>query len=189
MNLALQIQFRGMEPSDFVWNDVWDHAEKLERFYDRIMSCQVTVWAPHHHQHQGKIYHVKVRIHFPGGEINVTTEPEQNAAHEDVYVAIRDAFDAVRRRLEDFVRRQRGILKEKNVPAHAKVVRLFPDDECGFIRTPDNREIYFHRNSVLNKEFDQLKIGDEVRFSEEIGEKGPQVTSMKRVGHSGHLNA
>jgi ribosome-associated translation inhibitor RaiA len=125
-----------MEPSDFVWNDVWDHAEKLERFYDRIMSCQVTVWAPHHHQHQGKIYHVKVRIHFPGGEINVTTEPEQNAAHEDVYVAIRDAFDAVRRRLEDFVRRQRGILKEKNVPAHAKVVRLFPDDESGDLFSP-----------------------------------------------------
>lgn len=189
MKYPLQTQFRGMEPSDFISNDIWDHAEKLERFYDRIMSCHVIVSAPHHHKHQGKVYHVQVRIHFPGGDINVTTEPEQNAAHEDVYVAIRDVFDAVRRRLEDFVRRQRGVAKERHVPAHGKVVRIFPNEDCGFINTPDNREIYFHKNSVLNNEFDQLKIGDEVRFSEESGEKGPQVTSMRRLGHSGHLNA
>ncbi len=187
MNFPLNIQFRDMDESDFVSDAVWNHAEKLERFFDRIMSCHVIVSAPHHHRHQGKIYHVDVRMHVAGGDIFVTTEPEQNAAHEDVYVAIRDAFDAVKRRLEDFVRVRRGLVKDRHPEAHGKVIKLFPDDGYGFINASDNREIYFHENSVLNHEFDKLRIGDEVRFSEEIGEKGPQVTSMSRLGHSGHL--
>jgi cold shock CspA family protein len=189
INFILQTQFLGMEPSDFVANNVWDHVKKLERFHDRIVSCHVVISAPHHHKHQGNTYHVQIRLHVPGGEIIVTTEHEKNPAHSDVYVAVHDAFDAGRRRLEDFVRRQRSVMKEKAAAAHGKVVRIFPDDGFGFITTTDDREIYFHRNSVVGDEFDRLKVGDEVRFSEEAGEKGPQVSSMKRVGHSGHFLA
>lgn len=189
MNFPLQITFREIAESDFVYNDVWDHAEKLERFYDRIMSCHVLICAPHQHHHHGKIYHVQIRMHLPGGDIFVTTDPEINRAHEDVYVAVRDAFDAVRRRLEEFVHRERGLVKDRSVPEHGKVTRIFPNEGCGFISTPNQREIYFHEHSVLNAEFRTLKIGDEVRFSEEMGEKGPQVTSMQRVGHSGHIEA
>jgi cold shock CspA family protein len=189
VNFILQTQFLGMDPSDFVANNVWDHAKKLERFHDRIVSCHVVISAPHHHKHQGNRYHVQIRLHVPGGEVIVTTEPAQNPAHSDVYVAIHDAFDAGRRRLEDFIRRQRSVVKERAVPAHGKVARIFPYEGYGFITTADQREIYFHRNSVLNDEFDRLEVGDEVRFSEEAGEKGPQVSSMKRVGHSGHFLA
>ncbi len=115
MNFPLDIEFLGMDRSDFIWNSIWDHAEKLGNFYDRIMSCRVVVSAPHHHRHQGKIYHVQVGLHVPGGDIYVSTEPEKNSAHEDVYVAIRDAFDAAKRRLEDFVRERRHWVKEKHV--------------------------------------------------------------------------
>lgn len=187
MNFPLQIQFKNMERSDFVYNDIFEHAEKLERFYDRITSCHIVVSAPHQHHHQGKIYHIQIRLHIPNGDVVVTTDPEKNRAHEDAYVAVRDAFDAVRRQLEDFIRRERGEVKERITPPHAKVIRIFPNEGCGFISTPDNREIYFHEHSVLNKEFNALRIGDEVRFSEEMGEKGPQVTSMSKVGASRHL--
>lgn len=186
MNFPIEIQFRGMPPSDFVYNDVWDHAEKLDQFFNRIVSCHVVVASPHRSKHQGRIYRVQVRLSVPGADVFVSTEPDLRAEHADVYVAVRDAFNAVQRRLEDHVRRMRGRIKERNVAPHGKVVRIFPNEGCGFISTPDGREIYFHENSVLNGDFADLRIGDEVRFSEEMGEKGPQVTSMNRVGSTGH---
>lgn len=182
MKFPLQVQFRDIEKSDFIYNDIWDHAEKLERFFDRITFCEVVVSAPHRHHHQGRIYHIQIRMGLPGEDVFVSTDPEKNHSHEDVYVAIRDAFDATRRRLEDMVRQERGFIKERSLPLHAKVTRIFPNDGYGFISTLDNREIYFHENSVLNRKFGSLKVGDEVRFSEEMGDNGPQVTSMRKAG-------
>ena len=187
MKFDLQTQFRGLEPSDFISNSVWDHTEKLGQFCDRIISCHVTVSAPHHHKHQGRLYGVQVRLLVPGGEVVATTDTSLNAAHEDVYVAVRDAFDAARRQLEDFISRQRGLNKERHGPARGKVVRIYPQDDYGFIITPDFREIYFHRNAILKGGFDRLQVGDRVRFSEEMGEKGPQVTSMSLAGRGGVL--
>jgi len=181
-----QIQFRDIDESDFVWNAVLSHAEKLERFYDRIIFCHVTISAPHRHHHRGIIYHVQIRLSLPGGNIFVTTEPEKDHAHEDVYIAIRDAFGAAQRRLEDFIRKQRGVVKTSQKSAHGKVDKIFYADGYGFLRTPDDREIYFHQNAIVDSEFEDLNVGDEVRFHEEMGEQGPQVTSMSRVGRSGH---
>lgn len=178
MNFPLQVSFKDMASSDFIYNNIWDHAEKLERFYDRIVSCYVTVSSPHRHHKKGKLFQVQVRLYLPGTDIFVSTEAENNHAHEDVYVAIRDAFDSVRRRLEDHIRKQRGIVKDHQAPSRGKVVRLFPNEGFGFLETPDHREVYFHENSVLYQDFKNLNIGDDVRFTEELGEKGPQVTSM-----------
>lgn len=113
MKFPLQIQFRDMETSDFVYNDIWDHVAKLEQFFDRIISARVVVSAPHQRRHNGKIYHIDIRLHVPGDDIIVNSEPEKNAAHEDVYVAIRDAFDIAKRRLEEHVDKMRGQVNEK----------------------------------------------------------------------------
>jgi len=176
------IQFRDIAESDFIWNAVLSHCEKLDRFYDRIVSCHVTIEAPHRRHNEGTIYHIKVHLNVPGAGIYVNTEPELNRAHEDAYVAIRDAFDATQRKLEDFLRIQRGQVKTPEKPAHAKIAKIFYADGYGFLNTPDNREIYFHQNAIVNKRFTDLSVGDEVRFSEEMGDKGPQVTSMALVG-------
>lgn len=185
MRFPLQIQFRGIEKSDFVYNDIWDHIEKLERFYDRIVSCRVLVSLPHQHRHKGRIYHVQIYLFLPGGEIYITSDPEKNEAHADVYVAVRDAFSAARRRLEDFIRKERGVVKEHHATPHAKVIRIYFGEGYGFMETPDGREIYFHENAVLNHGFNSLRVGDEVRFEEEAGESGPQATYLVKVGHSG----
>jgi cold shock CspA family protein/ribosome-associated translation inhibitor RaiA len=187
LNFPLQVQFRNMDESDFVYNAVWDHAERLEIFFNRITSCQVIVSLPHRHKHRGNIYTVQLRLHVPGGDVYISTTGEKNHAHEDVYVAVRDAFDAAKRKLEDVIRQRRGFVKRIHAEAHGRVTRIFPNDGYGFIETPDHRDIYFHRNSVLNTGFDNLDVGDEVRFNEEAGENGPQVTSMEKVGRSGHL--
>lgn len=184
IQFPLKIQFRDVERSDKIYNAIWDRVERLASFYNRIVSCEVVVSTPHQHRVDGLIYHIQIRLYVPGEDIFIGTEPELNGAHKDPFVAVRDAFDAAQRKLEDLIRRERGYVKVKEPPqSRAKVVRVFPQDECGFLLTPEGREIYFHKNALLNENFEKLAVGDEVRFSEELGEKGPQATSLSLMGH------
>jgi ribosome-associated translation inhibitor RaiA len=100
-----------MEPSEAIATNIRDKAAKLESFYEKIMGCRVLVEAPHRHHHKGKLYHVRIDLTLPGREIVINREPSQHASHQDVYVALRDAFAAARRKLQDFVRRRRGAVK------------------------------------------------------------------------------
>src|SRR4030043_380004 len=99
----------------------------------------------------------------------------------DLAEAIRDAFDAARRKLEDFARKQRGDVKQHETLPHARISALFLDKGYGFLTTVDNREIYFHEHSIVNRDFGHLKVGMEVRFVEEEGEKGPQASTVTVV--------
>ena len=109
-------------------------------------------------------------------------EPSKHAAREDLYVAIRDAFNAAGRKLQDHARRRRGKVKVHEAPAVARIASLFPMEDHGFLLTPDGRELYFHKNSVLAPGFDRLEIGHEVHFAEELGEKGPQASTVRPIG-------
>ena len=183
MQLPLQITFRDMEPSEAVEANIRERSERLERFYDHIMSCRVMVEAPHGHKHQGRLYRVRIDVGVLDGELVVSHEHHhRDSAHEDVYVAIRDAFDAMKRQLEDYARKQRGDVKQHVVPEGGHVISLHPEEDYGKIETPEGRVLYFHRNSVLKDAFDKLEIGSEVRFSEEAGEQGPQASSVTLVG-------
>lgn len=181
MNYPLSIQFKDMEVSDFISRDIRVHAERLEHFFNRIISGHVVISAPHRHKSKGKQFYVQIRLRVPGKEIFVKTHAEQSPPREDIYTAIHRAFAAVKRQLEDVARRMRGAVKQKSGALHGKILRFFPEEGYGFIHTPDAREIYFHRNSVV-RGFSSLQVGDEVRFSEALGELGPQVTSMSRIG-------
>ena len=182
MKLPLQVTFRNMDPSDAMESNIRERAEKLDRFYDQIMSCRIMVEASHKHHQHGNLYHVRIDITVPDGEIVVSRERDKHQAHEDAYVAIRDAFDAARRQLEDYSRRRQQHVKQHEVPPHGRISELFPDENYGTITTPDGREVYFHKNSVLNALFDELEIGTEVRFDEEQGDQGPQASTVKVIG-------
>lgn len=182
MILPLQVVFRNMPRSDAIEAKIRDRAEKLDRYTDDLMSCRVVVEPAHKHRHKGKLYHVRVDVKARGAELVASREPELDHAHEDVYVAIRDAFDAVRRRIEDYARRRRGDVKHHDTPLHGRVAELNPDEGFGRIETPDGRFVYFHRNSVLDADFRQLALGTEVRFAEEMGERGPQASTVHIVG-------
>ena len=117
----------------------------------------------------------------PEKEFAEVHEPSKHAAHEDIYVAIRDAFNGAARRLQDHARRRRGKVKLHETAPVARVVKLFPIEDYGFLQTPDGREVYFHKNSVLAPGFDQLEVGNEVHFAEEPGEKGPQASNVRVV--------
>jgi len=179
----LQITFRNIDASPAVEAKIRERARELERFFDRIVSCRVVIEAPNRHRH-GDLFHVRVDLKVPGKEIVVKRDPAEHHAHEDVYVAVRDCFDAVRRQLEDHVRRWRGDVKAHEVPAHGKVARLMAERDYGFIDASDGSEVYFHRNAVANGGFDKLSVGDEVRFvlHPGEGEKGPQASNVVAIG-------
>ncbi len=181
MQLPLQITFRHMEPSEAVEARLRKEARKLERYHEHIMACRIIVEAPHAHHHQGKIYSVRVDMTVPGAELVASRPQHANHAHEDVYVAIRDAFDAVQRQLEDYSRRRRGDVKTHDAPIYGQVARLYPFEDYGVIETVDSREIYFHRHSLLGIDFEKLEEGAKVRFVEEQGEQGPQASTVQII--------
>ena len=106
MTVPVEVTFRDIEHSDAVETRIREKAAKLGHFHDRIVSCHVVVESPQRQQHQGKLMAVRIDLNVPGKEIVVN-----KIENEDVYVAIRDAFNAATRQLEDFSRRQRGDVK------------------------------------------------------------------------------
>jgi len=94
----------------------------------------------------------------------------------------REAFDSARRRLEDHLRELRREVTSHALPSVARVARIFPSEGYGILATSDNREVYFHRNAVLDGHLDDLKPGTTVRVAEEEGEEGPQASSIAVLG-------
>jgi cold shock CspA family protein len=179
MGIPIEIVFREVSlPREPVEAEVRKRAEKLERFHAGIINCRVVVEAPHRRRREGNIYMVKIDLAVPNRTIVVDREHRKRREHEDVFVAIRDAFDAAGRRLEEHARLERGDVKAHQSEPRGVVSRLFPGEGYGFIEEFGGREIYFHRHSVLDG-FDELEVGAEVRFEEEEGEKGPQASTVK----------
>lgn len=173
MEIPLQITSRNFDLTEAIESEIRQKAEKLDNFYKHIMRCRIVVESPQRRHHQGKLYSLHIYMTLPGAELIVKREP-----HEDLYVAIRDSFNAARRKLEDFARQQRGDVKHHEEVPIARISSLFPERGYGFITTPENREIYFHEHSVINRDFKHLKVGMTVRFAEEEGEKGPQASTV-----------
>ncbi|MGR9099593.1 MAG: HPF/RaiA family ribosome-associated protein [Gammaproteobacteria bacterium] len=111
MQAPLQVTFRGFPHSDAVEQNIKEKAEKLEQFFDKIIGCLVVVEAEHHHKHQGNLYHVRIELKVPNKTLVISREHHDNHAHEDVYVVIRDAFNAAKRQLENYGSVIRGEVK------------------------------------------------------------------------------
>ncbi|RPH67891.1 MAG: HPF/RaiA family ribosome-associated protein [Myxococcaceae bacterium] len=184
MQVPLQITHLHAAPSERLDTLIRERAAELEQFYPRLTGCHVRIEHPGQHHRRGKGAHFRVRIEVsvPGKTLVVSRDPAAHLPNEDVYLATTEAFHEMRRQLQDYARLQRGDVKTRIRPPHARVARLHPEEDFGFLETADGREIYFHRASVLGPGFDSLTVGSEVRFSEESGEKGPQASSVELVG-------
>jgi cold shock CspA family protein/ribosome-associated translation inhibitor RaiA len=186
--VPLQISFRNFEPSDFVSARIREEVAQLQQFYGGIIGCQVALELLTKRHQQGNLFRARVEVKVPGEDLVAGRDSAMDHAHEDAYVALRDAFAAAKRQLEDYVDRHRVRvhLREHKKPPRGKVIRIIRDDESyayGFLATPDGREIYFHENSVLNNHFEDLEVGTVVRYAEEEGEKGPQASTVEMVRH------
>ena len=176
MKLPLQITTRKLSLSKYASDIIKQKVSKLETFYDKIIGCRVMVEAPHKHKNQGSLYNVSIIISVPGSELIVKREPDQ-----DIYIAIRDAFDAARRQIQNFARKRRGEIKTHSTVPIATITEIYPHMGYGFMVTNDGRQIYFHSNSLVNHDIEQVKIGASVRFAEKQGMDGPQASTVALV--------
>jgi ribosomal subunit interface protein len=178
MQVPLEISTRWIDLSPPLEAELRKRADKLERHADRITSCRIAVERPTRNHHQGGgPYRVRVDVTVPGSELVADKEAEE------IYAAIREAFDAAERQVEEWSHRRRGEVKAQVLPPEGQVLRLFPEEGFGFIAGPDGQEIYFHRNAVLDPPgFDKLEVGARVRFAEEQGFEGPQASTVNVLG-------
>jgi ribosomal subunit interface protein len=182
MRLPLEVTFRDMPPSEALETRIREKAAKLDRFSDQIMGCRVVVELPHKHHHKGNLYRVRVLISVPSGELVADRSKQDHHESEDVYVALRDAFRAIQRQLEDYARVRRGEVKCHDETPRGRILVLFPAEDYGRISTMDGREIYFHRHALVNQDFDKLEVGTPVRYVETTGDEGPQASAVTVLG-------
>ena len=178
MQVPLEISTRWIDLSPPLEAELRKRADKLERRFDRITSCRIAVERPtgNHHQ-EGGPFRVRLDITVPGTELVADKE------EEELYAAVREAFAAAERQVEEWSRRRRGEVKSPVLPPEGQVIRIFPEEGFGFIAGPQGEEIYFHRNAVLEPPgFDRLEVGSRVRFAEEQGFEGPQASTVSLVG-------
>jgi len=183
MQTPAEIDFQGMAARPDIQDAIEKHVAQLEQRYGRVTACRVVLKAPGGHHQTGGLYEVNIRLALPDGrEVDVGRTATKDERHSDLTFALNDAFKRARRRLQDHVRRLQGQVKHHEGQPIATVKRIDASGEFGFLETDDGREIYFHRNSVLDVGFSHLIEGARVTFVEEAGEKGPQASTVKLLG-------
>lgn len=169
MQCPIQITFHGIPRSDAVETHIREKMEKLEQFCSHMIASKATVEIAGKHKHQGQLFKVQLNITVPDKELVIN-----RGTHEDIYVVLRDTFDAAKRQLEDYERRRRGDIKFHENILHGNVTKI-ESEGFGFIETPDGREFYFSRANVVHPSFEELEIGSKVQFLEKSGEQRLQA--------------
>ncbi|ESR25466.1 HPF/RaiA family ribosome-associated protein [Lutibaculum baratangense] len=186
MQTLIDITFHEMDSSPAFEERILRHVVELEERFGRIISGRVVVTGPGERHRTGGLYDVRIHLSLPEGrEVHVDRLSHDDERYADVGYAINDTFKRARRQLQDEVRKLHGDVKRHEPEPHGRVLRIDPNGDFGFIETSDGREIYFHRNSVLNDGFARLEPGAPVTFAEEMGEKGPQASTVKPMGKRG----
>ena len=183
MQTPVEIDFQGMDARLDIQAAITKHVAELEQRSGRVTACRVVLKGPGGHHRKGGLYEVNIRLALPDGrEVNVDRTAQADERHSDLTFAINDAFKRARRQLQDHVRELQGQVKHHEGSPIGTVVRLDSSGEFGFLESSDGAEIYFHRNSVLDDAFSRLAVGTRVTFAEEVGEKGPQASTVKLLG-------
>lgn len=186
MQTPVPIDFQDLDVSLATRQAIEKHVVELEQRCGRVTACHVVLKGPGKHHRTGGLYEVNIRLALPDGrEVDISRTPKADERHSDLPFAINDAFKRARRRLQDQVRRMQGQVKQHEGQPIGTVARLDELGEFGIIEAGDGHEVYFHRNSVLNNEFSKIKAGTRVTYVEEVGEKGPQASTVKLLGKHG----
>jgi cold shock CspA family protein/ribosome-associated translation inhibitor RaiA len=182
MAANVQITYRDFDPPQLADERIRERIDRLENIHPRITACRVVAESPHRRHRKGTLYSFHIDLTLPGGELAVNRDRNDKHAHEDFFVAMRDAFNGMEEQLRTYSQRIKGKTKTHEVPLHGRVSNMFPD--YGFIVDSEGAEIYFHANSVVDADFDDIEVGAEVRFVVAEGEsdKGPQATTVRLIG-------
>lgn len=172
----LRVNVQGLVLSEPMKLRIAEKFARLDRYYRRITGCTVSVTEAKSGKRHGRLFHVRVAVTLPMRTLAVTRQRGPTLS-----VAIREAFDAMRRRIQDYARVMRGQIKAHQDRPLGWVLDVDRAEGFGFLRTLDGRELYFHRNSVLQGAFDQLRPGTPVVYAEGEGIAGPQASTVRPV--------
>lgn len=188
MQVPLEIVYRNLDSSEALDALIRAQMAKMDNLCDHITSSRVALERPHAHPTTGSYWRVRIDMHVPPGhEVVVVHEGGDGDVHEDLYQAVREAFDKARRRLQKINEVQHRRVKYHPEQQLAGVIRRVGAD-YGFLEGVDGREVYFHRNSVVGDDFDTLREGMGVAYLEEPGEEGPQASTVRVVDHRGSVS-
>ena len=177
MQIRPTITFRDIPHSQAIEHDILRRIDKLEHYFDHLTRVEVVIEQVQKHKHNGKLYRPCISLSVPGEHININ-----RSVNEDVYVALRDAFLSAQRRLKSYASKLRRDVKSHVDTVVGKIVRLHPDEGFGFIEA-NGVEYYFSSVHIHNADFDRLREGMLVQFTESFHATSPQahcINLMKR---------
>src|SRR5918996_5366865 len=190
MQTAPEIIFHDVDRSPWVENYILERVQRLERFADGITTCRVSLTQEQASHQKGNRYSVLVEARMPPNhDLAARKEKVIRDMQTQLPALINLAFGAIERQLKKTAALRRGEVKSSDRrpdgQPHAVVEKLL-DEGYGFLRAiDDNRQVYFHRNSVLHDDFERLAVGTEVRYTPQEGEQGPQASSVQIVAKPG----
>jgi cold shock CspA family protein len=189
MQTPVEIDFQGLQANERLRACVTRNIFTLEQRFGRITACRVVIRGPSERHRKGGAFDVTIRLSLPQGrEVDIgrsegrARDAETDNRLLDPMVAVNDAFKRARRRLQDHARRMQGNVKAHGGPPIATVTRYNDATGFGFLETSDGREVYFHKNSILDDGARHVAPGTRVTFFEEMGEKGPQASTVRVLG-------
>lgn len=182
MQVPLEISFLNIDRSEAMEARVQSRVVRLEKMTDSIITCRVVLETAHKQPH-GSPLSISIRLGLPGKDIVVKREQRRHDSKGDAYQVIGIAFDIAERQLEEHLRISRHDVKAHEGPTYARIVKLYPDQEYGFIETPVHLNVFFHRDVVDGKAFDMLEIGNEVLYTlaADEGPMGPQASRVQPI--------
>jgi ribosome-associated translation inhibitor RaiA/cold shock CspA family protein len=190
MQVPVEIAFRNIQPSDAVEADIRDHVQRLERIYGRMTTCRVRVDQRNQNANETIPPVVHIEISVPGyKDIVVAHEPDhlqRKFQAPDLRNAINEAFRIAERRLTKYKDKltDHGVAErghEASNEFRGQIAELMPEKDFGYVMTKEGSLLYFHRNSLLSGDFDQLRRGDEVSYVERTGDTGPTASKVRVV--------
>ena len=190
MQVPVEIAFRNIQPSDAVEADIRDHVQRLERIYGRMTTCRVRVDQRNQNANETIPPVVHIEISVPGyKDIVVAHEPDhlqRKFQAPDLRNAINEAFRIAERRLTKYKDKltDHGVAErghEASNEFRGQIAELMPEKDFGYVMTKEGSLLYFHRNSLLSGDFDQLRRGDEVSYVEQTGDTGPTASKVRVV--------
>lgn len=181
VKITPEIAFKGLESIDRIRDRVDKELTHLEALFPNLTSCSVMIQGPGGRRRSGDLANVRLRLGLPGGRhVAVSAQGDDKHAHEDVCVAVRDAFRAAERQLKKLKPNPRIVGAAGETRLAGGVARFIAEEPAGFIKGEDGRDYYFHAREVTDAVFDDLVIGDPVTFRVEAGEKGPMARAVHR---------
>jgi cold shock CspA family protein len=178
--IPFEIAYENMEPSPAAETHVLRGLGRLERIGAEVLGARVTLARRNPRRVTGNLYDVHITLTLPGPDISVTRTAPPHHESEDLVVAIGEAFDRARRSLLQRHAEERGEVKSHEPTSTGEVTDVFP--AYGFIRATDGRLVYFHKNSVVGADWNEVDVGARVSFVDEPGEDGPQATTVHVTG-------